>query len=136
MALFDWVEQAGLYHLFWSYARYAWACVGFGSIIFGVVLLNDFRNLKNYGVIGDQKMSIATKSASSIIDREVSPPHILEANVTQSSNNTKVASPSSSPTQTSFLELKNKLLNLERKFSDSEKMLSSIRNDITNLKKM
>lgn len=41
LALFNWVERAGLHHLLGDYARYVCAYGGFGAMIFGAMLVND-----------------------------------------------------------------------------------------------
>jgi hypothetical protein len=47
LALFHWVEQTGLYYLLGEFARYVCAYGGFGAMIFGAILINDFLNLRN-----------------------------------------------------------------------------------------
>lgn len=47
LALFNWVERAGLYYLFGVYARYVCAYGGFGAMIFGAMLINDFLIFRN-----------------------------------------------------------------------------------------
>lgn len=42
LALFHWVEQTGVYHLLGEYAKYVCAYGGFGAMIFGSMLINDF----------------------------------------------------------------------------------------------
>jgi len=42
LALFHWVEQTGIYHLLGNYAQYICAYGGFGAMIFGSMLINDF----------------------------------------------------------------------------------------------
>jgi hypothetical protein len=42
LALFQWAEQTGLYRLFGDYSRYVCAYGGFGAMIFGALLINDF----------------------------------------------------------------------------------------------
>jgi hypothetical protein len=44
LALFQWVERAGLYYLLGSYARYVCAYGGFFAMIFGAMLISDFIN--------------------------------------------------------------------------------------------
>jgi hypothetical protein len=46
LALFRWVEQTGLYYLLGDYARYVCAYGGFGAMIFGAMLVNDFMVLR------------------------------------------------------------------------------------------
>ncbi|MGQ9460399.1 MAG: hypothetical protein ACUVRA_04140, partial [Candidatus Bathyarchaeaceae archaeon] len=41
LALFNWVDRAGLHHLLGEYARYVCAYGGFGAMIFGAMLVND-----------------------------------------------------------------------------------------------
>ncbi|MEM3726681.1 MAG: hypothetical protein QXK98_07480 [Candidatus Bathyarchaeia archaeon] len=47
MALFQWVERAGLYYLLGEYARYVCAYGGFLALICGAMLLNDYINHEN-----------------------------------------------------------------------------------------
>jgi hypothetical protein len=42
LALFNWIERTGLSYLLASYARYVCAYGGFGAMIFGAMLVNDF----------------------------------------------------------------------------------------------
>lgn len=42
LALFNWIERTGLSYLLASYARYVCAYCGFGAMIFGAMLVNDF----------------------------------------------------------------------------------------------
>jgi hypothetical protein len=42
LALFNWVERTGLSYLLANYARYVCAYGGFGAMIFGAMLVNDF----------------------------------------------------------------------------------------------
>ncbi len=46
LALFNWVERAGLCYLLGEYARYVCAYGGFGAMIFGAMLVNDSLPLK------------------------------------------------------------------------------------------
>lgn len=48
LALFNWVERTGLYYLLGVYARYVCAYGGFGAMIFGATLINDFLVLRNF----------------------------------------------------------------------------------------
>jgi hypothetical protein len=47
LALFHWVERTDLYYLLGEFARYVCAYGGFGAMIFGAILINDFLNLRN-----------------------------------------------------------------------------------------
>jgi len=47
LALFHWVERTGLYYLLGEFARYVCAYGGFGAMIFGAMLINDFLNLRS-----------------------------------------------------------------------------------------
>jgi hypothetical protein len=42
LALFNWIERTGLSYLLANYARYVCAYGGFGAMIFGAMLVNDF----------------------------------------------------------------------------------------------
>ena len=42
LALFNWIERTGLAYLLANYARYVCAYGGFGAMIFGSMLVNDF----------------------------------------------------------------------------------------------
>ena len=42
LALFNWIERAGLHYLLAEYARYVCAYGGFAAMIFGAMLINDF----------------------------------------------------------------------------------------------
>ena len=42
LALFNWIERTGLNYLLANYARYVCAYGGFGAMIFGAMLVNDF----------------------------------------------------------------------------------------------
>jgi hypothetical protein len=42
VALFNWIERAGLSYLLANSARYVCAYGGFGAMIFGAMLINDF----------------------------------------------------------------------------------------------
>ena len=48
LALFHWVERTGLYHLFGEFSRYVCAYCGFGAMIFGATLINDFLVLRKF----------------------------------------------------------------------------------------
>lgn len=41
-ALFDWIEQTGVYYLLGRYARYVCAYGGFAAMIFGAMLVNEY----------------------------------------------------------------------------------------------
>jgi hypothetical protein len=41
-SLFNWIERTGLSYLLANYARYVCAYGGFGAMIFGAMLVNDF----------------------------------------------------------------------------------------------
>jgi hypothetical protein len=47
LALFHWVERAGLCYLLGEYARYVCAYGGFSAMIFGAMLVNDYIRCKN-----------------------------------------------------------------------------------------
>jgi hypothetical protein len=42
LALFNWVDRVGLNYFLGEYARYVCAYGGFGAMIFGAMLINDF----------------------------------------------------------------------------------------------
>jgi hypothetical protein len=42
LALFNWVERTGVSYMLANYARYVCAYGGFGGMIFGAMLVNDF----------------------------------------------------------------------------------------------
>lgn len=42
LALFNWIERAGLHYLLGKYARFVCAYGGFAAMIFGAMLINDF----------------------------------------------------------------------------------------------
>jgi hypothetical protein len=42
LALFNWIERTGLSYLLANYARYVCAYGGFGAMIFGAMLVNEF----------------------------------------------------------------------------------------------
>ncbi len=48
-ALFDWIEQTGVYYLLGHYARYVCAYGGFAAMIFGAMLINEYLTLRNTG---------------------------------------------------------------------------------------
>jgi hypothetical protein len=48
LALFNWIERTGLSYLLANYARYVCAYGGFGAMIFGAMLVNDFFVKKQY----------------------------------------------------------------------------------------
>ena len=47
LALFHWVERVGLHFLLGGYARYVCGFGGFGAMIFGTTLINEFLVLRN-----------------------------------------------------------------------------------------
>jgi hypothetical protein len=53
LALFQWIERVGIHYLFGEYARYVCAYGGFGAIVFGSMLINDYlvqaKALRNKG---------------------------------------------------------------------------------------
>ena len=48
LALFNWIERAGLSYVLANYARYVCAYGGFGAMIFGAMLVNEFFVRKEF----------------------------------------------------------------------------------------
>jgi len=63
-ALFGWSTPADSFHLLGEYARYACAYGGFGAIIFGSMIINDFIILRSSG-IKSQSTAIALEKVDS-----------------------------------------------------------------------
>ena len=59
LALFNWVVKEGVYSLLGEYARYVCAYGGFGAMIFGATLINDYLILKNSIVVRHDEDRIA-----------------------------------------------------------------------------
>jgi hypothetical protein len=61
MALFNWVEQVGIYYLLGVYSRYVCAYGGFALMIFGAMIINDFLTLRSRAVKPLPVASLAAK---------------------------------------------------------------------------
>jgi hypothetical protein len=48
IALFNWIERTGISYLLANYARYVCAYGGFGAMIFGAMLINEFLVRREY----------------------------------------------------------------------------------------
>jgi hypothetical protein len=75
LALFNWIERTGLSYLLTNYARYVCAYGGFGAMIFGAMLVNDFlvrrKPLKKRDSEGELKMfvDVRKKKVTQPVDR-------------------------------------------------------------------
>jgi hypothetical protein len=75
LALFNWIERTGLSYLLANYARYVCAYGGFGAMIFGAMLVNDFlarrESLKERDSEDELKMfvDVRKKKVTQPVDR-------------------------------------------------------------------
>jgi len=74
LALFNWIERTGLNYLLANYARYVCAYGGFGAMIFGAMLVNDFLARREFRKKkGSESTLIAPASVGTKIEPEWTP---------------------------------------------------------------
>ncbi len=70
-AMFGWIEQTGSQNILGGYGRYICGFGGFGAMIFGATLVNDFMQLKRTFVKGISSTPMQTQQVILNLDEQI-----------------------------------------------------------------